>query len=289
MDITLLGTGCPIANPDRYGAGNLIRAGEQTFLVDVGSGVTQRLLEAGANSAEIDALFITHMHSDHLVDLYQLLMSSFHQSRDVPHRIFGPPGIRKFTDGLMELWREEREMRIKHEKRASNAAFDLEVTEFEEGVIWDTGGVRVSAVRVEHAPIRHAFGFVFESGGQKVAFSGDTKYCDALIDAAQGADALIHEVFVHVDSMPLVGARTAAGRASVASYHTVSDQVGKVAAESKAKCLILNHFVPPSFDRDFLLDTVRADYAGPIIIGEDLMCFDIAKRRLTHRNGVIGY
>ncbi len=289
MDITLLGTGCPIANPDRYGAGNLIRSGEQTFLIDVGSGVTQRLLEAGASSAAIDALFITHMHSDHLVDLYQLLMSSFHQSRDVPHRIFGPPGIAKFTDGLMELWREERELRIKHEKRASNAAFDVEVTEFEEGVIWDQGGLRVTAVRVEHAPIRHAFGFVFEADCQKVVFSGDTKYCQALIDAAQGADALIHEVFVHVDTMPLTGARTAAGRASVQNYHTVSDQVGKVAAESKAKCLILNHFVPPRFDRDFLLDTVRADYPGPIIIGEDLMRFDIGKRRLAHKNGVIGY
>ena len=289
MDITLLGTGCPIANPDRYGAGNLIRSGEQTFLIDVGSGVTQRLLEAGASSAAIDALFITHMHSDHLVDLYQLLMSSFHQSRDVPHRIFGPPGIAKFTDGLMELWREERELRIKHEKRASNAAFDVEVTEFEEGVIWDQGGLRVTAVRVEHAPIRHAFGFVFEADCQKVVFSGDTKYCQALIDAAQGADALIHEVFVHVDTMPLTGARTAAGRASVQNYHTVSDQVCKVAAESKAKCLILNHFVPPRFDRDFLLDTVRADYPGPIIIGEDLMRFDIGKRRLAHKNGVIGY
>ena len=289
MDITLLGTGCPIADPDRYGAGNLIRAGGQTFLVDVGSGVTQRLLQAGSNSAEIDVLLITHMHSDHLVDLYQLFMSSFHQSRTRPHRIFGPPGIAKFIDGLMEIWREERELRIKHEKRASNAAFDLEVTEFGEGVIWDQGGARITAVRVDHAPVKHAFGFVFEADGQKVAFSGDTKYCPALIAAAKGAGALIHEVFVHIDSMPLTGARTAAGRASVQTYHTVSDQVGKVAAEAGAKCLILNHFVPVHFDRDTLLKTVRADYAGPIIIGEDLMSFDIGARRLAHKNGVIGY
>jgi ribonuclease Z len=215
MDVTLLGTGCPIADPDRYGAGNLIRTGDLTFLVDVGSGATQRLLEAGSSSAEIDAVFITHMHSDHLVDLYQLLMSSFHQSRAKPHRIFGPPGIGKFIDGLMELWREERELRIQHEKRASAAAFDLEVTEFEEGVIWDQGGAKISAVRVEHAPIKYAYGFIFEADGQIVAFSGDTKYCPALNQAARGADALIHEVFVHIDTMPLIGARTAAGRASV--------------------------------------------------------------------------
>ena len=174
-------------------------------------------------------------------------------------------------------------------KRASNAAFDLEITEFDEGVIWDQGGVRVSAVRVEHAPIKHAFGFVFEADGQKVVFSGDTKYCEALIAAATGADALIHEVFVHIDTMPLTGARTAAGRTSVQNYHTVSDQVGKVATEAGAKCLILNHFVPVRFDRDALLRTVRADYAGPIIVGEDLMSFDIGARRLAHKNGVIGY
>ena len=289
MDITLLGTGCPIADPGRYGAGNLIRAGGQNLLVDVGSGVTQRLLEAGSDGAEIDALFITHMHSDHLIDLYQLLVSSFHQSRMRPHRIFGPPGIRKFIDGLMEIWREERELRIKHEKRAAAAAFDLEITEFQEGVIWNTGGVRVSAVGVEHAPIKYAYGFIFEADGLKVVFSGDTKYCEALIDAASGADALIHEVFVHIDTMPLVGSRTAAGRASVQNYHTVSDQVGKVAAQSDAKCLILNHFVPVRFDREVLLETVRADYAGPIIIGEDLMNFDIGKRRLIHKHGVVGY
>ena len=282
MEIVLLGTGCPQCDPLRRGPANLVRAGGRQFLVDCGSGVAQRLVEAGTRGADIDALFLTHLHSDHLVDFYQLVMTSWHQGRTRPQRVFGPPGTSAFVEGTMALWASERAQRIAHERRASLAAFEIEVAEIAPGTVWDADGVRVAAVAVAHQPVKHAFGFVFENAGHRIAFSGDTAYCPALIEAARGADALVHECFVHRELKAVAGVRSPETVAAVLSYHTPSDQVGKVAAEAGVRLLVLNHFVPTRFDREKLLAEVAADFAGPIAVGEDLMKFDCATRRLAH-------
>jgi ribonuclease Z len=287
MELVLLGTGCPQCDPERRGPSNLVVARGLSFLVDCGSGVTQRLVEAGTKGAAIDALFLTHLHTDHLVDFYQLVISAWHQGRTRPWRVFGPPGTKAFVEGTMALWATERAQRVSHEKRASVAGFEVAVTEIAAGTVWDEGGVRVTAVAVAHQPVKHAFGYVFESAGRKVAFSGDTAYCPALIEAAKGADALVHECFLHAEMPVVPGVRTAETVAAVASYHTPSDQVGRVALEARVRVLILNHFVPTRFDRHRLMDEVTRDFSGPVAIGEDLMRYDCATRRFTHRNGVI--
>ncbi len=287
MELVLLGTGCPQCDPDRRGPSNLLRARGRQYLVDCGSGVTQRLVEAGTKGAALDALFLTHLHTDHLVDFYQLVISSWHQGRDRPQRVFGPPGTRAFVEGTMALWAGERAQRVAHEKRASTAAFEMDVREIGEGEVLSEDGVTVRAVAVAHQPVRHAFGFVFEADGRKVAFSGDTAYCPALIAAAKGADALVHECFVHGEMPVLPGVRSAETVRAVESYHTRSDMVGKVAREAGAGLLVLNHFVPTRFDRHKLLDEVRADFGGPVAVGEDLMRYDCARRVLSFPGGTM--
>jgi len=128
--VTLLGTGCPQVHAHRSGPASLVQTGGMSFLVDCGSGVTQRMAAAGVSGAGLDALLLTHLHSDHLVDLYQLVISSWHQGRDRPQRIFGPAGTRDFALAVMEAWRKERELRIAWECRPSTAGLELEVTEF---------------------------------------------------------------------------------------------------------------------------------------------------------------
>lgn len=288
MDFVLLGTGCPNCDPQRLGPSNLVRHDGRAFLVDCGSGVSQRLVQAGTPGREIEALLLTHLHSDHTVDLLQLVMSSWHQGRARPQRIFGPKGTRRFVDGLLEFWRPEFEQRIAHEKRPSTLALQVEVTEIEDGEIIRHDDLTVRAVRVEHAPIKHAFGFVFEAAGRKLAFSGDTAFCPALIEAAAGADVLVHECFIHREMKLIPGVRTQAGTDAVASYHTLSGEVGKVATQAGVKCLVLNHFVPTQFDRAALLAEVRADYGGPIVIGEDLLGIDLCRGALTYQQMTIG-
>lgn len=277
MQLTLLGTGCPVASTTRYGPSQIIRDGETTVLVDCGSGVTQRLISAGSAGRSVDALLLTHLHSDHVVDLFQLVVSSWHQGRDRPQRVFGPRGTRAYVDGLLALWRPELEQRIAHERRPSTAALEVETTELEDGERLVIGELAVTVVEVDHKPVRQAFGFVFEnaqSPRERIVLSGDTRRCEALIEAARGAELLVHEVFVHREMPVTPGVRNAQTVANVASYHTSSAEVGKIAKDAGVKCLALTHFVPPACDRDALLEEVTTDFAGPAIIGEDLMSID---------------
>jgi ribonuclease Z len=288
MELTLLGTGCPQCDPDRLGPSSLVRHGGRAILVDCGSGVTQRLVAAGSSGRTLDAVLLTHLHSDHIVDLYQLIVSSWHQGRDRPQRVYGPPGTRRFVDGTMALWRSELEQRIAHEMRLSTAALEVEVTEIGEGEVLRLDDLAITAVAVDHAPVRHAFGFVFAAGGKRLAFSGDTAACPALIAAARGADVLVHECFIHGIMTPAPGLRTAEGLRNVARYHTASSEVGKIAAAAEVGCLVLNHFVPTKFDKAAVLAEVRRDYAGPLAIGEDLTSLDVDTGVLRHAGAVIG-
>jgi ribonuclease Z len=288
MEIVFLGTGCPVVSTERYGPAQLILAEGTRLLVDCGSGVTQRLVAAGTPGRDLDALLLTHLHSDHLVDLYQLVVSSWHQGRDRPLAVYGPPGTRRYVEGLLALWEPELSLRIAHEKRPSIDALKVEVTEIAAGQTLAFGGLAVEVVEVDHKPVRHAFGFVFRAGGCTLALSGDTRRSAALIAAARGADLLVHEVFVHREMPVVPGVRSAETVANVAGYHTLSSEVGKIAAEANVKALALTHFVPPAADRAALLAEVAADFGGPLVLAEDLLRIDLAARRIAYRNAVIG-
>ena len=198
----------------------------------------------------------------------------------------------------MALWRAELEQRIAHERRPSTAALEVEVTEigplpgpgpgpgaYE---VLTLGDLRVAAFEVEHQPVRHAFGFAFETPEAKLVLSGDTRAGAAVVEAARGAELLVHEVFVHREMPVVAGRRSAETVANVASYHTLSSEVGKVAAEAGAGILALTHFVPPGCDREALLAEVAADFAGPVVIGEDLMTIEPATGRIRHAGAVLG-
>src|SRR3546814_16960901 len=129
MESFFLGTVCPVVPTERYEPAQRILADNAKILVDCGSGVTQRLVAAGTPGRALDALLLTHLHSDHLVDLYQLIVSSWHQGRDRPLPVYGPPGTRRYVEGLMALWEPELSLRIAHEKRPSTVALEVPVTE----------------------------------------------------------------------------------------------------------------------------------------------------------------
>lgn len=282
MKLTLLGTGCPAVSNERYGPAQAVAHDDNLVLVDCGSGVTQRLLAAGYGGPALDAVFLTHLHSDHIIDLFQLVISSWHQGRDRPQQIFGPRGTKAYVDGLMALWQPELAQRVAHERRPSTAALEVIVTEFEAGAVFDFGALRVTTLEVAHQPVEQAFGFIFEAAGRRLVISGDTKRCPAIVAAAKSADLLLHEVFVHRDLQPTPGVRSAETVSQVSSYHTLSAEVGKIAAEAGVRCLMLTHFVPPNCDRPALLAEIGKDFPGPVILGEDLMSFDLSDGALVH-------
>jgi ribonuclease Z len=188
----------------------------------------------------------------------------------------------------MALWRAELDQRIAHELRPNTIALEAEVTEFAEGEVLTQDGIAVTAFAVDHRPVRDAFGFAFEAEGRRLIFSGDTAPCPSVVAAAKDADVLVHECFIHGVMQPETGRRTAEGLANVAAYHTASSTVGKIATEAGARLLVLHHFVPTRFDKRAVLAEVRRDFAGPVVVGEDLMRLDVTTGALSHAGAEIG-
>ncbi|MEE2906737.1 MAG: MBL fold metallo-hydrolase [Planctomycetota bacterium] len=283
MELHLLGTGCPAVDPDRLGPAALVRSKDGArLLVDCGSGVTQRLVSAGTPGAEIDLLLLTHLHSDHVVDLFQLVISSWHQGRDRGLQVVGPAGTQEFVGALLEVWRPELERRVMHEKRPSVDGLDVEINEIGHGAEMELGNLLIEAFEVDHRPMTPALGYSFREDDRLLVLSGDTGPCETLIEASMGCDVLVHDVLLKHELHPSEGVRTQETIDQVASYHATAEQVGRIATEAEAKCLILTHFVPTRFDEATLLEMVRADYDGPVICGEDLMLVDIENPTAAH-------
>ena len=275
MKLTLLGTGCPSVDHKRFGPSNLVSTKTSKILVDCGSGITQRLNELKVSSADIDALLFTHLHSDHAVDLYQLIISSWHSYRIKPWRIYGPKGTKKFVKKIMDAWADERKLRISYEKRASAKAFDIQVIEFKSIGNIKIKDLNIKYFEVDHKPVKFAYGFCFTNKNKKLTISGDTRPCENLMRYAQRSDLLLHEVFIEGEILQINKMRTKKTLHNVQSYHTTSSQVGKVAFIARAKKLVLTHFVPTRFNKSNLKKVVKKDFGKDPIIGEDLMIIKV--------------
>ncbi len=275
MKLTLLGTGCPSVDHKRYGPSNLVTSKEAKILVDCGSGVTQRLNELKISSANIDALLFTHLHSDHAVDFYQLIISSWHSYRTKPWKIYGPKGTKKFVNKIMDTWSDERKLRISYEARSSVKAFDIDITEFKSFGNLKIKDTNIKYFEVDHKPVKFAYGFNFTNNNKKLTISGDTRPCENLMKYAQKSDVLLHEVFIEGEIKKTNKMRTKKTLHNVKSYHTTSSEVGKVAFITQSKKLVLTHFVPTRFNKAKLKKLVKKDFGKDPIIGEDLLTIKI--------------
>jgi len=275
MKLTLLGTGCPSVDYKRFGPSNLITTNKAKILVDCGSGITQRLHQLKVSSANIDALLFTHLHSDHAIDLYQLIISSWHSYRVKPWKIYGPKGTKKFVNKIMDTWSDERKLRISYEARASTKAFKIDVIEFKSFGEIKVKDLKIKYFEVDHKPVKYAYGFAFIHNNKKLTISGDTKPCENLMKYAQKSDVLLHEVFIEGEILKTNKMRTKQTLHNVKSYHTTSSQVGKVAFITQSKKLVLTHFVPTQFNKNRLKKVVKSDFGKDPIIGEDLMTINI--------------
>jgi len=271
MELTLLGTGCPSVDHKRFGPSNLVSSNTAKILVDCGSGITQRLHELKTSSADIDALLFTHLHSDHAVDLYQLIISSWHSYRIKPWKIYGPKGTKKFVKKIMDAWADERRLRISYESRASAKAFDIKVIEFKSIGNIKIKDINIKYFEVDHKPVKFAYGFCFTNKNKKLTISGDTRPCENLMKYAQKSDVLLHEVFIEGEILQINKMRTKKTLHNVQRYHTTSTQVGKVAFIARARKLVLTHFVPTRFNKIKLKKVVKKDFGKDPIIGKDLM------------------
>ena len=284
--VTLLGTGSPPPVMRRFGPGVLIQAGGKHLLIDNGRGITQRLMQLGIKLGAIDALFVTHLHSDHIVGIPDLWLTGWLETnfaqRKGPFRVFGPAGTQNLMDGLVKAFDWDIKARIA-DQNLDPANLKPEVTEVKEGVVYEQAGVRVTAVEVDHGDLlKPAFGYRIDYGGRSVTISGDTKFNENLIKHATGTDLLIHQVAAARDELlqsPVFK--------SILDHHTKPDEAGMVFTRIKPKLAVFYHFsllgsptVPPVTEKE-VLEMTRKTYAGPLLIGEDLMAFRIERDQVV--------
>ena len=187
LSVTLLGTGMPQPQIERYGPAVLVEAGEQTLLFDVGRGTAQRIYQLYIPFPRVTRIFITHLHYDHVIGLPDLMLSGWEFQRRDPLHVWGPPGIAAHLDHLALAYQVDIQQRQDYSKLPPTG-IAYHAHEISDGVVYTRDGLKVTAFSVDHRPLRDAFGFLIEYAGRAVVISGDTRYSPAVLKYATGAD-----------------------------------------------------------------------------------------------------
>jgi len=270
--IVMLGTGTPRPLPEVWGPATAVVVGKRVFLVDAGVGVERRLAAAGLPVNGVTAVFITHLHSDHVLGLADLIFTSWVVGRSKPFPVYGPHGLTSMTEHLYAAFSEDIQVRTEGLEHESRAGYKVTVHEVGPGVVYDSGGVKVTAFLVGHGEWREAYGYRFDTPGRSIVVSGDTRPSEELVKVATGVDVLIHEVQPS-DSTLRPGNRTASEWAAyVRAYHTTALQLGELAARAQPGLLVVYHDGRRA-TADQILADIRRSYAGPVVLAADLQRF----------------
>ena len=269
IEIILTGTGSPMVDPNRAGPSTVVTAGGQTFLVDCGRGVLMRAAAAGVGAAGLTALLLTHLHSDHITDLSDVITTRWVSSIGPnPLPIIGPPGTRAVVDATLAALAPDISYRIAHHADITEPPA-VTVHEYTGGQVWDSDGVRITAAPTDHRPVEPTLAFRIEHGGASVVLAGDTVPCATLDELARGAGALVHTVIRKdlVEQMPAQRIR------DILDYHSSVEQAAGTAARAGVDTLVLTHYVPPLMpgQEDQWRALAAAEFAGRVELGDDLL------------------
>lgn len=264
--VVLLGTGNPNPQPDRMGPAVAVITGSRAYIVDCGPGVVRRAVQAGIRSQDLNRLFITHLHSDHTLGYPDFIFTPGVMGRTEPLQVYGPKGTRAMTRHIQQAWKEDLDIRLRGGEPSHAEAYVVQVKEFKAGEIYKDDYVRVVAFPVSHGKWKEAYAFRFETQDKVIVISGDTRYDERMVEAAKGADILVHEVFCEEGWKK----RKPEWRAYHAAYHTSSSDLARLAQKIQPKKLVLYHQLLMGCTPETLLAELRAGYGGQIVDGKDL-------------------
>jgi ribonuclease Z len=302
LHVALCGTGSPFPDPTRAGPCTAIIAGQRLFIVDAGEGGARNLGYMGIPAAKIEAILLTHFHSDHIDGLGPLLLQRWGLGTfQTPTPIYGPTGVDKVVEGFRSAYAQDFGYRVAHHTDqvmppggAGGKAMPFALPPVGQGdqvVVLDAGGLKITAFRVDHAPIEPAVGYRFDYKGRSAVISGDTKKTASLVAAAAGADLLIHEAlqpamvgllqaeFEH-KHMPNMGHVMH----DILNYHTTPEEAAQEAQAAKVQQLVFNHIVPPlpvSYAYPAFVGDAGQFFKGPMTVGEDGMLFSLPAGQTT--------
>lgn len=270
--LVLLGTGTPNAEPTRSGPALAIVVNGRPYLVDAGPGIVRRASaahDAGIvelDPPNLDIVFLTHLHSDHTVGLPDLIFTPWTLGRTTSLRIFGPRGTRSMARHLEKAYREDVHIRVDGPEPANRTGWRVDARDIQPGVVYEDANVRVTAFAVRHGTVPQAFGFRFDTADRSIVVSGDTAPSDAVVEACDGCDILVHEVY----SQEAFEKRSPPWQHYHSTFHTAAPALGRLAARAHPGLLVLTHELLWGSTADEVLDEVRSVYHGRVVYGRDL-------------------
>lgn len=271
--VVMLGTGTPNADPARSGPAVAVVVDDRAYLVDAGPGIVRRAAAAAGQgiaalaASRLEHLFLTHLHSDHTLGLPDLVFSPWVLERSRPLQVFGPPGTREMVTHIAAAWAEDVRNRIDGLEPANATGYRTEVTIVQPGVVYRDSLVTVRAFAVPHGDWQYAYGYRFETPDRVVVISGDTRASDAVVDACNGCDVLVHEVY----SAERFTRREPEWQRYHAQAHTSTRELAAIATRARPGTLLLYHQLYwGSTDADLVRELRAAGYSGRLVPARDL-------------------
>lgn len=281
--VVILGTGVPDPDPARAGAAVAIVVNGEAYIVDAGTGVVRRAAAAsphyggtvaGLWAKNLKRLFITHLHSDHLLGLPDLMMTPWNMGRADPLVIHGPEGIADVVENIQKAFRADRDIRLNGAQRATPGGWRAEVHEFAAGgVVYRDRNVTVEAVATVHGSWPNAYGYKFTTPDRVIMISGDTAFSRTILEASRGADILIHAVFGLEDfgrGRPHMQADLDRWKRYMTAFHTSTEDLARLANEARPGLLVLYHQIMWGGDSERLVREIKRTYSGHVVSASDL-------------------
>jgi ribonuclease BN (tRNA processing enzyme) len=276
IKVVMLGSGGPPPDPERSGPAVALLSQERAYLVDFGPGLVRRAVAAQIKGwltlhpRQLTRAFVTHLHSDHTAGFADLMLTPPAVGRTEALHVYGPPGIGAMTQHLVAAYAEDLSARHKGLEEKETEGYRVEAHEIQPGLIYEDEVMRVTAFAQPHGDWKYAFGYRFDAGGRSVVVSGDATASDAVVEACQGCDVLVHEVYCEADFKAV----PRAGRSYFRAAHTSTKELAKLATRAQPGLLVLYHLLLRSCSADDLLQEMqRYEYSGEVVVGEDLAAY----------------
>ncbi|ROO28992.1 MBL fold metallo-hydrolase [Salinisphaera orenii] len=273
--VVMLGTGTPVPDGDRAGQSFAVVHDGEAYVFDLGGGAVQNAIRASEEKdikalypTNIDHVFFTHLHSDHMLD-YPEMLGTYWWRRDAHINVYGPPpGTQQMSDGVYEMMAPDLKARFAgNQPIKDKEGYKANVTEItKDGTVFEDDGIRIDAFSVPHGSLAHAFGYKIVTDDRTIVISGDTAYSPVVAEQAKGADILIHEAI----SQEGLSALPEFWQNYHHDAHTVSTELAKIANQAKPGKLVIVHNLFYGADEDSTLEEVRAAYDGDVVLADDL-------------------